>query len=183
MSSLVDSQEGENLVVLDLTSLLAVDNPVGQLLGLVLVLAGPLELISPSLVSEPVADKVLVSSVNESGDTLLKQSRNSSVVGLHPVAGKLEVSVDVKVAALVLVDLSTDSSHNLGLVEVLVNVLEILVAQRSARVTLLSDIVDVETSGLVGTQHGVVAVRSGRKTSPDRLRVVTSINQTIASRL
>lgn len=101
--------------------------------------------------------------------------------GLHPVASEEEVSVDVKVARVVLADLGTESLHDLRSVEVLADPVELIVAEAVAA-ALLCDVVRVAASLLVRTDHGVVAVDGGRNTRPDALTVVAALDQAQATR-
>jgi hypothetical protein len=76
----VDAHEGEVAVSLDLTNLLVnvliVDNLEGfKLLRSELLLARPLEGLGPGLVTEPVADEVSITGVDQDGD-LLKETRH-----------------------------------------------------------------------------------------------------------
>ena len=96
--------------------------------------------------------------------------------GLHPVTLEQEVAVNVEVARLVAGDLGTDSLHDLLLVEVALNPLKLVVAERVAA-AWLADVVDVLASALVRTNHGVVAVDGSGNTGPDRLRVVAVLNE------
>lgn len=101
--------------------------------------------------------------------------------GLHPVTGKEEVAVDVEVAAVILAHLSTEGLHDVGLVEVGTDPVELLVAQVAA-LALLANIVDVLASALVRTNHGVVTVDGGRDARPDTLAVVAVLDQALATR-
>ena len=100
--------------------------------------------------------------------------------GLHPVASEEEVSVDVKVARVVLANLSTESLHNLRSVEVFADPVELIVAEAVAA-ALLCDVVRVAASLLVRTDHGVIAVDGGRYTRPDALTVIAALNQAQAT--
>ena len=100
--------------------------------------------------------------------------------GLHPVTGEEEVSVNVKVAGIVLADLSAESLHDLGLVEVLANPVELVVAE-AVTTALLGDVVRVATGLLVRTDHGVVTVDGGRDTRPNALAVVAALDQAQAT--
>jgi hypothetical protein len=99
---------------------------------------------------------------------------------LHPITGEEEVSVDVKVARVVLADLGAESLHDLGSVEVLADPVKLIVAKTVAA-ALLGDVVRVAASLLVRTNHGVVAVDGGRNTRPDAFAVVTALNQAQAA--
>lgn len=96
--------------------------------------------------------------------------------GLHPVTLEKEVAVDIEIARLVGRDLSTNSLHNLLLVEVALYPVKLIVAQRVATARL-ANIVDVLASALVWANHGIVAVDGGRDARPDRLGFVAILNQ------
>lgn len=108
MASTIDLHEGKVTARLDLAVLLAVVLEVLDLGVAEILLARPLKLVGPCLVTEPVADKVGITSIDENGD-LVKNVGDELVVRLHPVASKEEVSVDVHVAAVVAADLNTKS--------------------------------------------------------------------------
>lgn len=182
MATSVQPQEGEVTARLDLTDLLAitVNLEVLHLCLPVLLLARPLESLSPGLVAKPVADVVGITSVDENGN-LLEDSRNNAVEWLHPVATEKEVAVDVEVARLVVADLGTDGLHDLLLVEVALYPIKLVVAEAVAT-TRLADIIDVLAGALVRADHSVVAVDGGRHTAPDRLGVVAVLDQAKAAR-
>jgi len=177
----VELQEGKVAAGLDLTNSLAIAIELEVLhLGLVVGLGTrPLKRLSPSLVTEPVADVVSITSVDEYRD-LLEDTRDNAVEGLHPVALKKEVAVDIKVAGLVVGDLSTDSLHNLLVIEVCLYPVKLIVAERVAA-TWLADIVDVLASALVGTDHGIVAVDGSGYTRPNGLGIVAVLNEASAT--
>lgn len=129
MAGSVDLDEGEVPGGLDLAVLLTVSLEGRQLGALEVLVAGPVQLVGPSLVTEPVADEVGITGIDEDRD-LLEQARNEQVEGLHPVALEKEVTVDVEVAAVVAVDsLDAEGFHDVLLVEVLVDVSETRVAE------------------------------------------------------
>jgi len=76
---------------------------------------------------------------------------------LHPVTLEQEVPVDVEVAAVVLGNFSTESLHDLVVVEVLGDPVDLVVAEVPV-LTRLADVVDVLTGALVRTDHGVITV-------------------------
>lgn len=185
MATAVESHESEVAVGLDLADLLAgvlvlLNDKVFQLQASVLLLTGPLKGLGPGLVAEPVADEVGVTCVDEDWD-LLKESGNKAVVGLHPVTVEQEVAVDVEVARVVAIDLSTKCLTHVSLVEILADIAHALVAQVRLIFTLATDIVDVLAGALVGSQQSVVAVDGGGDTDPGTLAVVTSFNHLLAT--
>lgn len=107
----IDLHKGEVTARLDLAVLLGVLRADLEVLDLgtgKALVTGPLKLVGPSLVTEPVANEVGITGIDQDGN-LLKDLRDQVVVGLHPVASEEEVSVDVHVAAVVAADLSTKS--------------------------------------------------------------------------
>lgn len=181
MASTVDLHKGKVAAGLDLTVLLA-----GVLKGLEVgvaevLLARPLKLIGPGLVSEPVADEVSIASVDKNGD-LVQNVGDELVVRLHPVTSEEEVSVDVHVAAVVAADLGTEGLLDFFAVQVIGDVAEARVAEVVAILTLASNVVNVLASALVRTHHGVVAVNAGRNARPGTARLVAALDQRLASR-
>jgi len=147
---------------------------------LVVLVAGPLKRVGPGKVAEPVADEVGVTSVDQDGD-LLEDTGDKAVEGLHPVTLEEEVAVDVHVAGVVLADLCTESLHDIGAVQILLDPLKLVVAEIAAR-ALGADIVRVLTSALVRTDHGVVAVNAGGHARPNALAVVARLDELLAAR-
>ena len=183
VASLEDLEEGQIARRLESTVLLGTlagaDLDRAELsLGEVLV-ARPLELVGPSLVAEPVADEVGVTSIDEDRN-LLQDLRHKSEIRLHPVALEQEVAVNVKVAAVISVDLGAEGLHDVGLVQPLGDVLELVIAE-AASLALLAHVVRVLASALVGANNGVVAVNAGRNAGPGTLRVVARLDQGLAA--
>jgi hypothetical protein len=147
---------------------------------LVVLVAGPLERVGPGKVAEPVADEVGVTGVDQDGD-LLEDAGDETVEGLHPVALEEEVAVDVHVARVVLADLGTESLHDVGAVQVLLDPLKLVVAEITAR-ALGADVVRILASALVRADHGVVAVDASRHAGPDALAVVARLDELLAAR-
>lgn len=184
MASLVDLHEAEVTSALDIAILLVslVRSDLEALcLGLgEVLLARPLKSIGPSLVTEPVADKVGVTSIDENGN-LLQKLGHKLVIGLHPVTLHQEVTVDVKVAAVVSANFNAKSLHDFGLVEPLGNVTKSRVAEVAAILTVAADIVDIATSALVWAHDGIVAVKTGRHAAPYALAVIAALNERLAT--
>jgi hypothetical protein len=129
--------------VLDLSELVTVIELQVLDTGLVeVLLAWPLKSVSPSLVSEPVADKVGVTSVNENWD-LLKDSWYETVEWLHPVTLEEEVAVDIKVAAVIIADFNTKLLLDICLVQVLADPAKSRVAEVVRILALATDVVNV----------------------------------------
>lgn len=176
VASLVNAQEGETLSILDLSVLLAisaVDTGDGSVVegGL----AGPVESVGPSLVSEPVADPVGITSVDQNGD-LSQNTRDLLVDGLHPVTSVLEVLVNTTIAVLeTAVELGTEGILDALLAEVLVGVAVDFGS-------VVTDIIDTAAGALVRAEEGVVAAVKGSAASGSAATVVTSLNLLLAAR-
>lgn len=186
VATTIETHEGEVAMGLNLADLLArvliVDNDqILQLSGGIFSLSGPLQGFSPGLVAQPVANKIGITGIDQDRD-LLQESRNEAVVGLHPVTVEEEVAVDVKVARVVAVDLSTNSLDDFGLVQVVADVAHSRVAKVRAILALTTDIVDVLPSALVRGKEGVVTVDGGRDTNPSALGTVARLNHRLAAR-
>lgn len=89
-----------------------------------------------------VADEIGITSVDENWE-LLEDTWNKTVERLHPVTLEEEVSVDVKVAAVICADLNTELSLDVLLVEELADPAKSRVAEVARILTLSSDIIDV----------------------------------------
>lgn len=181
MASAVDLHESEVARGLDLAVLLAVGLEGRELGALEVLVAGPLELVGPSLVTEPVADEVGIAGVDEDGN-LLQNTGHEEVERLHPVTLEEEVAVDVSVAAFVVVDsLDAEGGHDVPLVQVLVNVVETGVAE-TATLAIYAHVVGVATRLLVGSEDLVVAVDGGRHTAEPALAFIAAADHGLAAR-
>lgn len=102
MATGVKTEEGKVAGALDRTNLLAIaaELEVLKRKRSEVLLARPLKSLAPGLVTEPVADEIGITSVDEDRD-LLKNAGNEAVERLHPVTLEQEVAVDVEVAAVV----------------------------------------------------------------------------------
>jgi len=158
MTSLVNPGKGQVTRALTLSILSSVGKLEG--LGLSLVegfLSRPLKSIRPGLVSEPVADEISVSSVDQDWD-LLEDGRDETVVWLHPITLEEEVAVDVEVAGIVSANLGSESLDDVLLVQVIADVSEGGVAEVAIILTLTSDVIDVLAGSLVWANEVVIAV-------------------------
>jgi len=185
VASAVDAHESEVTVSLDLTDLLVnmfvVDNLERlELLGSELLLARPLKSLRPSLVTEPVANEVSITGVNQDGD-LLKNTRHQAVVRLEPISVEEEVTVDIEVARVVTIDLSTDGVTHALLAKVLADPAHALVAQVAGVLALAANIVDILAGALVRSEHGVVTVDGGGDANPGALAVVAGLDHALAT--
>lgn len=133
------------------------------------------------MVSEPVADVVGVTSIDEDWD-LLEDSWHDTEVWLHPVTGEQEVAVDVEVATIVLRNFNAELLHDGLLVEVVADPTESRVAKVAAILALAANIVDVLTSLLVWPNKRIVAVDTSWDARPDALGVVAVLDQLLAAR-
>lgn len=184
MACAVDAHEGQVTLLLELAILLVIILGNLEILELGLgkcLMARPLKLVGPSLVSEPVANEVDIAGIDEDGD-LLKDAGNHLVVGLHPVTSKHKVAVDIKVAAVVAADLDTESVHDITSVEILRNVAQGGVAEVARVLTRAANIIDIKTSALVWAHHSVVTVDGGRYTRPSAAGFVAVLDKRLAAR-
>lgn len=186
MATAVETHVGEVAVRLDLADLPAsvlilLDDDILHLSSGKLRLTGPLKSLSPRLVTEPVANEVGVTGVDEDGD-LLEETGHQAVIRLHPVAVEEEVAVDVEVARVIAVNLGAEGLTHALLVEVLAHVAHALVAQVGLILALSANVVDVLASALVRGQQGIVAVDGGWDTDPGTLAVVAGLDHLLAAR-
>lgn len=182
VASLVDLHEGEVSGGLDLAVLL-VSLGKREVLQLGLVeafLAGPLKSLGPSLVAEPVADEVGITSIDEDRD-LLEDTGNKTMEGLHPVTLEEEVTVDIEVAAVIALNLNAKSIHDILLVEVVADPAESAVAEVVVILALSTDVIDVLASALVGANELVVAVDGSRNARPDTAALIAVADKGLAS--
>lgn len=185
MTAAVKTHEGEVAVALDLADLLALvlvvdDLDIFQRKGSVLFLAGPFQGLGPGLVSEPVADEVGVTSVDEDRD-LLKDAGDKTVVGLHPVTVEEEVAVDVKVAGVIPINFSPDGVADFVFVQVFRDVAHALVAKVALVLALAANIVHVLSGLLVRSKESIVTVDRRRDTDPCALAAVARFNHGLAA--
>lgn len=180
MTSAVDLHESEVARGLHTAVLLTVGLQRRELGSLEILVAGPLELVGPSLVAEPVANEVGITSVDEYGD-LLKDAWDKQVERLHPITVEKEVAVDVEVAAVVCVDsLHAKSLHDILLVQVLVNGGKTGIAETAA-LAIYAYIVGITARLLVGADHLVVAVDRGGNTAQPALAFVAASNHRLTA--
>lgn len=101
------------------------------------LLSRPLEGISPSLVTKPVADEVSITSIDQHWN-LLQDLGHEAVEGLHPIALEQEVSVNIEIATVVAGNFGTKLGHDALLVQVFGHIVEGNVAE-VASLTLSAD--------------------------------------------
>ena len=106
------------------------------------LLPWPLESVSPGLVSEPVADEVGVTSVDENWN-LLEDSWYKTVEWLHPVTLEEEVAVDIKVTAVVAANFDTELLLNICLVQVFADPSKSRVAEVASILAFATYVVNV----------------------------------------
>lgn len=106
------------------------------------LLSRPFKSISPCLVSKPVADEISITSIDQDWD-FLKDTWDQSVERLHPVTLEEEVSVDIKVTAIITAHFNTEFLLNIGLVQEFTNPTKSRVAQVAAIFTLATDIINI----------------------------------------
>ncbi len=85
MSRVVYSQELEVLVLLELASGLAVDEPFSVGSRVELALARPLDSVGPGFATAPVADEILIARVNEYAESALKDTLDLNSEVVEPV--------------------------------------------------------------------------------------------------
>ena len=180
MTGAIDLHEGEISTGLHLSGFVAILELQVLDLGFVISgLARPLQSLGPTLVSEPVADKVSIASVNQDLE-ILEKSGNEAVVRLHPVTLEQEVSVDIEIARIIAADFDAELFLDILPVEVCADPVEFRIAQ-AAILALLADIIDVLAGSLKWADHGVVAVDACRNTRPYALAVVAILNKALAA--
>jgi len=136
-------KEGEIPTSLDLSILVAVVKLDVLDAGFVeILLPWPLKSFSPGLVPEPIADKVSIASVDQDWD-LLENARHKTVEWLHPVPLEKEVSVDVKITAIVAADLGTQLLLDFSLVEIFADIAKRRIAEVARVLALATDIIHV----------------------------------------
>ena len=128
-----------------------------------------------------LTDKVSIASVDQNWD-LFKNTRYETVKWLHPVTLEQEVSVDVKVARIIVADFSSERLQDILPVQVLADITESRVAKVVLIFTLAANIVDVLPGPLVWTDHSIVTVDTGRDARPNTLTVVAVLNEALAAR-
>lgn len=146
MSSSKDLEESEVAARLNLSVLvsrLSLDILNGGLVEV--LLSWPLKSFSPSLVSEPVADKVSITGVDQYWD-LLQDAWDNTVEWLHPITLEQEVTVDIEVARIIAADFDTKLGLNFTLVQELADPSKCRVAEVVGVLALTTDIIDVLSS-------------------------------------
>jgi len=173
--------KGEVATALESTSLFtALELEVLGLGGVEILLSGPFESFGPSLVSEPVANVIGITSIDQDWD-LLNDAWDQSVEGLHPVTLEKEVSVDVKVTAVIAADFNAELLLDFRLVQELTDPSKSRVAQVAAIFALATDIVNVLSSSLIWSNHSIVAVNACRNARPNTLAVIAVLDQALAT--
>jgi hypothetical protein len=142
--------------------------------------ARPFKSLGPGLVSEPVADEIGITSINENR-YLLKDARDKAVVRFHPVTMEEEVAVDVKIAGVVTIDLGTDSRTDFRPVQIFGDVAHTFVTKVTLVLALAPNVVHVLSGALIRSEEGVVTVDGGGDTDPSTLAVVARLNHRLAS--
>mmetsp|Transcript_45615 Transcript_45615/g.110513 ORF Transcript_45615/g.110513 Transcript_45615/m.110513 type:complete len:281 (-) Transcript_45615:603-1445(-) len=138
------------------------------------ILVLPVQAQGPGLVSEVVADKIEVTSINQSGVSSVQKVTDVATEIGHPVM--VELHVDAIVARIpVMRVLFIDVQSLLGRFQVqeLADHGEIVAKWRV--LTFLADIVGVQSCGLVGTSQSKVACNKGSLASKIRNWAVTTV--------
>ena len=116
------------------------------------------------MVSEPVADEVLVTGVDEDGNIALEQLRDELLEGLGLVSRECEPAKDVVAAAGVVVNVGAEGVLDVVEVHVFLDELQAVVAE--AEVLVLAgapDVVDVEARLGVRLHEDLVAHGHGEE--------------------
>lgn len=88
---------------------------------------------------------------------------------------------NVKITAIIAVDLSTQSFHDRRLIQPFANVIKSLIAQWIVT-AFDADVVRILACTLVGTKDGIVAVDRCRNTCPNTLGVIAGFYQGLTAR-
>lgn len=143
MTSTKNLKEGEVPTVLDLAILVTIiELDVVDASLVEGLLTRPLKSLSPSLVSEPVADKVRITSIYQNWD-LFKDTWDKTVEWLHPVALEKEVSIDIEVAAIIAADFDTKFLLDFFLVQIFADIAKSRIAKIAGVFALATDIIDI----------------------------------------
>jgi hypothetical protein len=138
-----DLEEGEVPAVLDLAILVAIIEfdvlDASLVKGL---LSWPLKSLGPGLVSEPIADEVSITSIDQNRD-LFENAWHKAVEWLHPVALEKEIAVDIEVAAVVAADFDTEFLLDFLLVQIFADVAKSRITEVAGVFTLATNIIDV----------------------------------------
>jgi len=182
MSRTKHLKEGQVAAILDLAVLVTVVK--GDVLDISLVeilLARPLESIGPSLVAKPVANEIGITSVDQDWD-LLEDTWHKTVERLHPVSLEKEVSVNIKIAAVVATNFNTEFLLNRLFVQILANPAKSRVAEVVGILALTTDVVDILSGSLIRTNHSIVAVDTGRNARPNTLAIIAILDEALTAR-
>merc|ERR1719284_374204 len=101
MATIVDAQKREIAQSLGLSngsSNLSIHLPFDRLCAREFLLSFPRQRQRPCLIPQPVTDKVQISGVDESADTILNRTHNFLLIILHPV--RLQSHIHQRIAAL-----------------------------------------------------------------------------------
>ena len=143
MTSTKNLKEGEVPTVLDLAILVTIiELDVVDASLVEGLLTRPLKSLSPSLVSEPVADKVRITSIYQNWD-LFKDTWDKTVEWLHPFALEKEVSIDIEVAAIIAADFDTKFLLDFFLVQIFADIAKSRIAKIAGVFALATDIIDI----------------------------------------
>lgn len=143
VTSTENLKEGEVPTVLDLAILVAIiELDVVDASLVEGLLTRPLKSLSPRLVSEPVADKVGITSIDQNWD-LFEDAWHKTVEWLHPVALEKEVSIDIEVAAVIAADFDTKFLLDFLLVQIFADVAKSRIAEVAGVFALATDIIDI----------------------------------------
>lgn len=149
MTSIVYSKEDERVSLFDLTDLFAFLKVGGVVFLVVILLTRPFHSIGPGLTASPVADKVLVTGIDESLDSVIEEVTHLGRKVSDPVSKEEGMHHHLTIDPL-----STGGAQSLLYVfsgQELIHIGEVI-AQRRV-ITLLSDIIYIETGSYRYSQN------------------------------
>jgi len=145
------------------------------------LLTRPLKGLGPCLISEPIADKVGITSIDQNWD-FLEDPWHKAVERLHPVALEKEISVDIEVTAVIAADFDAKFLLDFPLIQILADIAKSRIAEIIRVFALATNIIDVLAGSLVGTNERIVAIDTCRNTGPDAFAIVAVLDQALAAR-
>lgn len=180
MAGVVHTHKGELVVVLNLTSQHTVLGvPWTQRLGLKQVVLGVVQGIRPGVVTQPVANNVLVTLVQQDRNVLVQQLGHVLLEWSHFVTVENEVSEDSVVTAGENISLGSNGLLDKLEVQVLVNVVLLDITIAAVR-AVLADVVWVQAGLAVRAKKSLFTVQVGWNTSQGVLSGVACLGQNSA---
>jgi hypothetical protein len=137
---------------------------------LVIIITGVMKYVPKN-----VANEVSISSVDQDWD-LGEDIRYQAMIWLHPVTGEQEISVDIKVTAIVTAHFNAKLRHNSLLVQILADPAKSRVAKVAAILTFPANVIYIIACLLIRANHGVIAVDASGYARPDALAIVAVLD-------